>query len=138
MITIRMEVSDIKYIIMLLIVIGLAIADLVTGWIKACVCEELRSSKMRRGGLGKLAEVVVMAAAVGSEIGFSVLGRYYGHELLASVTGELTAFSVFGYIFVMEAVSIIENYARINPKARRIRNIIKKLAIFKEDNDKNE
>lgn len=84
MITIRMEVSDIKYIIMLLIVIGLAIADLVTGWIKACVCEELRSSKMRRGGLGKLAEVVVMAAAVGSEIGFSVLGRYYGHELLGN------------------------------------------------------
>ena len=127
----------IKYIIMLLLTVGLALADFLTGWIKACLADDLRSSKMRKGGLGKLAEIIIMGVAVGSEIGFTALGRYYGHEELAALAGGLTAFSVFGYIFVMETVSILENYAQINPQARRISRIIKKFGIFKEE-DKDE
>ena len=40
-----------KYIIMLMIVIGLALADFATGWIKAYCKGDVRSSKMRKGGL---------------------------------------------------------------------------------------
>ena len=62
-----------KYIIMLMIVIGLALADFATGWIKAYCKGDVRSSKMRKGGLNKLAEIVVMGVAIGSEIGFEQL-----------------------------------------------------------------
>ena len=46
-----------KYIIMLIIVIGLALADFATGWIKAYINDDVRSAKMRKGGLNKLANV---------------------------------------------------------------------------------
>nr|DAZ05213.1 MAG TPA: holin [Caudoviricetes sp.] len=36
---------------MLIIVIGLALADFATGWIKAYCKGDVRSSKMRKGGL---------------------------------------------------------------------------------------
>ncbi|MBQ6676327.1 MAG: phage holin family protein [Ruminococcus sp.] len=126
----------INYIIMLLIVIGLALADFLTGWIKAYIADDVRSAKMRKGGLNKLAEIVVMGVAIGSEIGFTELGKYYGQEQLAALAGSITAFSVFGYIFIMEVVSILENYGAINPQAKWISRIIKKLGSFeKEDND---
>ena len=125
-----------KYIIMLLIVIGLALADFITGWIKAYVNDDVRSAKMRKGGLNKLAEIVVMGVAIGSEAGFSQLGRYYGQQSLADIAGTLTAFSVFGYIFIMEVVSILENYGKINPQADWINRITRKFGAFdKEDND---
>ena len=106
-----------KYIIMLMIVIGLALADFATGWIKAYCKGDVRSSKMRKGGLNKLAEIVVMGVAIGSEIGFEQLGHYYGHSELAGIAGTITALAVFGYIFAMEIVSILENYGEINPQA---------------------
>lgn len=125
-----------QYIIMLLIIIGLALADFITGWIKAYIADDVRSAKMRKGGLNKLAEIVVMGVAIGSEIGFTELGRYYGQQELAALAGSVTAFSVFGYIFIMEVVSILENYGSINPQAKWISRIIKKLGLFeKEDND---
>lgn len=116
-----------KYIIMLIIVIGLACADFVTGWIKAYCHDDVRSAKMRKGGLNKLAEIVVMGVAIGSDIGFEQLGKYYGHEELAAVAGQITAIAVFGYIFLMEIVSILENYGEINPQASWVSKIIKKL-----------
>ena len=129
-------VIRIKYIIMLLIIIGLALADFLTGWIKAYIADDVRSAKMRKGGLNKLAEIVVMGVAIGSEIGFTALGKYYGQEELAALAGSVTAFSVFGYIFLMEVVSILENYGQINPQAKWISRIIGKFGIFdKEDND---
>ena len=125
-----------QYIIMILIIIGLALADFLTGWIKAYIADDVRSAKMRKGGLNKLAEIVVMGVAVGSEIGFRELGHYYGQEQLADIAGELTAFSVFGYIFLMDAVSILENYGEINSQEKWISRIIKKFGIFdKEDNN---
>ena len=54
-----------KYIIMIAIVLGLAIADFATGIIKAYVSHDLSSQKMRKGGLNKLTELVVMATACG-------------------------------------------------------------------------
>ena len=91
---------------MLLIVIGLALSNFITGWIKAYVNDDVRSAKMRKGGLNKLAEIVVMGVAIGSEVGFSQLGRYYGQQSLADLAGTLTAFSVYfhhgGRIYIRE------------------------------------
>ena len=62
---------------MLLIVIGLAIADYITGLIKAYCRSSLSSSKMRKGGLNKLGEIIVMLTACGLDIGIHTLGKYY-------------------------------------------------------------
>ena len=47
-----------KYIIMLTIVIGLALADFATGWIKAFCKGDVRSSKMRKGGLMEVVSIL--------------------------------------------------------------------------------
>lgn len=106
-----------QYIIMFLIVVGLALADFLTGYIKARCADKVMSKAMRIGGLHKFAELVVMGTAIGLDIGMRYLGRYYESQQLADVTGAITAVGVFGYITVMEIISILENYADINPKA---------------------
>ena len=119
-----------KYIIMLLIVIGLAIADYLTGIIKAYCNNDICSSKMRKGGLNKLSEIIVMTASCGLDIGINALGRYYQAVELSEIAGNVTAFVVFAYISVMEVVSIFENYAEINPDAQWAFRIVKKLKNF--------
>ena len=117
-----------QYIIMLTIVLGLALSDFITGIIKGYVTGTLSSSKMRRGGLNKIGEIIVMATACGLEIGIKALGHYYSAAELAGVTGMVTAVLVFGYIVIMELISILENYAEINPdSAGWIGKLLKKL-----------
>lgn len=117
-----------QYIIMLTIVLGLALSDFITGIIKGYVTGTLSSSKMRRGGLNKIGEIIVMATACGLEIGIKALGHYYSVAELAGVTGTVTAVLVFGYIVIMELISILENYAEINPdSAGWIGKLLKKL-----------
>ena len=72
---------------------------------------------MRRGGLNKLGEILVMSTVCGLEIGIKMLGRYYSAEHLADITGTVAAIAVFIYIALMEIISILENYAAINPEA---------------------
>lgn len=127
-----------QYIIMLTIVLGLALSDFITGIIKGYVTGTLSSSKMRRGGLNKIVEIIVMATACGLEIGIKALGHYYSAAELAGVTGTVTAVLVFGYIVIMELISILENYAAINPQAAGwIKSILRKLKDVKEE-EKNE
>lgn len=116
-----------KYIIMLSIVIGLAISDFMTGIIKAYVKNDLSSTKMRRGGLNKIAEIIVMLTSCGVEIGLGMLGVYYQAQHLAEISGVVASCLVFGYITIMELISILENYAEINPDAVWAGKIIKKL-----------
>lgn len=117
-----------QYIIMLTIVLGLALSDFITGIIKGYVTGTLSSSKMRRGGLNKIGEIIVMATTCGLEIGIKALGHYYSAAELAGVTGTVTAVLVFGYIVIMELISILENYAEINPdSAGWIGKLLKKL-----------
>jgi len=104
-----------QYLIMILIIIGLALSDIITGWIKACITDRPRSAKMRKGGLNKLAEITIMLTACGLEIGMEQLGNYYQSPELAGIVGSLTAFSVFVYIALMEIISILENYVEMNP-----------------------
>ena len=79
-----------QYIIMITIVLGLAVSDFVTGIIKGYVSGQLNSTKMRRGGLNKMGELIVMATACGLEVGIRALGHYYDSEALAAITGLAT------------------------------------------------
>ena len=125
-----------QYIIMLTIVLGLAVSDFVTGIIKGYVTGTLSSSKMRKGGLNKIGELIVMATACGLEIGVKALGRYYAADELAKVTGTVAAIIVFGYIVIMELISILENYAEINPQsAGWISKLLKRLKNVKEEDE---
>lgn len=127
-----------KYIIMITIVIGLAAADFITGWMKAYIKKDISSQMMRIGGIHKLAEILIMCVACGLEIGLDLLGRYYSADAggsgaaqkLASVSGMIAALFFFVYILVMEMTSILENYVEINPEARWAKWIVKKLRIF--------
>lgn len=124
-----------KYVIMLSIVVGLAAADFLTGIIKAYVKNDLSSSKMRKGGLNKIAEIIVMSTACGLEVGIDMLGRYYNAERFAEISGTVAAVLVFGYIAVMEIISLLENYCEINPDAKWARKIIKKLRNYEGDEE---
>ena len=106
-----------QYLIMLAIVTGLAASDFITGIIKGYTTGTLSSTKMRKGGLNKIGEIIVMATACGLEIGIKELGRYYTADELGKITGTVAAILVFGYIVIMETISILENYAEINPDA---------------------
>lgn len=123
-----------QYIIMIMIVLGLSVADYLTGIIKAYCKNDICSSKMRKGGLNKLGEIIVMTSACGLDIGINALGKYYEAAELSAIAGTVTAVLVFVYITVMEVVSIFENYAEINPDAQWALRIIRKLKNFKEDN----
>lgn len=127
-----------QYIIMLLIVIGLAIADYLTGIIKAYCKNDICSSKMRKGGLNKLGEIIIMLTACGLDIGIHALGKYYQAVELSDIAGAVTAVMVFTYITVMEIVSIFENYAEINPEAKWTLKFIRKLKLFKEEENSDE
>lgn len=123
-----------QYIVMLLIVVMLAVADIITGFIKGYITDRPRSRKMRIGGLHKVAEITVMATAIGLEIGIDELGKYYDAVQLADIVGAFTAIAIFGFISVMEIVSILENYAEINPDAAWVSKVIK--SIKKQNTDK--
>lgn len=124
-----------QYIIMLAVVVMLAASDIITGFIKGFVTDRPRSRKMRIGGAHKLAEIVVMATAIGLEVGIEMLGQYYDAAQLASIVGAFTAISVFGFITVMEIVSILENYAEINPEAAWVAKILKSMKRREEKAD---
>lgn len=121
-----------KYIIMLTIVIGLALADFITGIIKAYIKQDVSSKMMRMGGLHKVMEIIVMLTAIGIEIGIGMLGQYYDEPRLAEITGVFASGAVFTYIVFMEIISILENYLETNPDAKWAAGILKKLRIFND------
>ena len=116
-----------QYIIMITIVVGLAVSDFVTGIIKGYVTGQLNSAKMRKGGVNKIGEIIIMATACGLEIGINALGKYYNADQLAGITGAITAIAVFFYIVIMELISILENYAEINSEAAWVAKLLKRL-----------
>ncbi len=128
-----------KYIIMLTVVILLAGADFLTGIIKAYLQNDLSSRKMRKGGLNKLAEIIVTATACGLEIGIDLLGAYYHTAELAGLSGAVAAGLVFAYIVLMELISILENYGIISPDAVWVRSLIRKLrSIERKEDDRDD
>lgn len=122
-----------RYIIMFLIVLGLAFADFVTGYIKAKCADKVSSKALRIGGLHKIAELVIMSTAIGLTVGLDRLGQYYNDTRLTDIAGMFTALSIFGYISVMELISIMENFAEIVPQARWARKILKRMKNYEGD-----
>lgn len=120
---------------MLLIVIGLAIADYLTYIIKTYCKNNISSSEMHKVGLKKLGEIIVMLTACGLDIGINALGKYYESAELSAIAGKITANAVFIYITVMEIVSLFENYAEINPNAQWVLTIVKRLKNFNNDKE---
>lgn len=116
-----------QYIIMFIIVVGLTLSDILTGWIKAHVSSDYHSGTMRKGLYRKFAEWLVMGTSIGLEIGLTLLGNYYQSKELANFAGAITAISVFIYISVMEVISIFENFGEINPEMSWIKPILKRL-----------
>ena len=127
-----------KYMIMFLIVIGLALSDILTGLIKAHILGDYCSKIMRQGGLNKIAEAIVMATACGLEFGIGMLGVYYDAAELAGIAGTVTAVSVFMYITVMEVISIFENFAAMNPDAPWVLAIAKRLRSMQRRDDEHD
>ena len=125
-----------QYIIMMSIVLWMAVADIVTGLIKAYITGSLDSTKMRKGALNKIGELIVMTTGCGLEAGIKALSRYYDStEQLAKVTGTVASIVIFSYILIMEMISILENYAEINPEAIWVRWLLKRLKkIHNEEN----
>ena len=124
-----------QYVIMMIIVAWLAIADFITGMIKAYITGTLNSTKMRKGGVNKVGELVIMATGCGLEAGIKALGQYYDvSKELAAITGTVTALLIFGYISLMEIISILENYMEINPNSKGwISKLVKRLKCAEED-----
>lgn len=136
-----------QYIIMLTIVLGLALSDFVTGIFKGYVTKSLSSEVMRKGGINKITELIIMATTCGLEIGIKALGHYYTAEQgvdevwdrIAAIAGTVSALAVFAYILLMEIVSILENYSVINPGAAGwINKLLKRLKVSNDDNSKEE
>lgn len=124
---------NMKYIIMFLIVLGLAFADFITGYIKAKCADKVSSKALRIGGLHKIAELIIMGTAIGLTVGLDLLGRYYNDTRLTDIAGMFTALSIFGYISVMELISIMENFAEVVPQARWARKILKRMKNYEGD-----
>ena len=124
-----------QYLIMFLIIVGLSLSDILTGWIKAHVTNDYKSLIMRKGLYRKAAEWLIMATASGLEIGLKLIGQYYHSEQLANFAGAVTAVSIFVYISVMEVISILENFGEINPEMAWVKPFLKKLGKF-SNNDK--
>ncbi len=125
-----------QYIIMLAIVLGLTLVDFIFGFLKGYVKKNISSQKMRHGGVNKLCELIIMATACGLEIGIQALGRYYASgslETFTRIMGVLAALAVCGYITIMEIVSILENYAEINPHAKWVKRVLKFLKVVEND-----
>ena len=125
-----------QYVIILGIIIFLSIADFITGIIKAYVKNDISSSKMRKGGLNKLATIIVQTVSIGLEIGLNYIGKYYGHADFTNVLGKFTVISVFTYIVIMEIISLLENYIAINPNAKWANAIIKRLKDYESEDNK--
>lgn len=123
-----------KYIIMFLIVLGLAFADFITGYIKARCNDKVSSKALRIGGLHKAAEITIMATAIGLTIGLDMLGKYYTDTRLIDLTSFVTALGVFCYITLMELVSILENFAEITPEAKWAHKIIRRIKNYEKSN----
>ena len=119
-----------QYIIMIFIITGLAVVDYLTGIIKAYCNNTISSRNMRIGGLHKLAEILIMTASCGLDLGINVLGNYYNVTEFSTITGAVTAFCVFTYIVIMEMISIFKNYAEINPEAQWVLRVVKRFKNF--------
>lgn len=116
-----------QYIIMFLLCVIAAIADVITGMCKAYATTGYDSTVMRKGLYCKAINLVVMAFFIAVDVGLELLGRYYSQEQLAKWAGGIGAGFAFAIIMLMEAISIAENFAAANPKSPLAKTLAKHL-----------
>lgn len=94
--------------------------DILTGVLKSIKNKEFNSTKLRKGGINKATEILVLV------FGFALS---YGLPQFNIDIGFDVSFLICGYLFLMEATSIIENVGEINPNLipPKISNFFKKL-----------
>lgn len=126
------------YIIMFLLCVIAAIADVMTGLFKARITTGYDSTIMRKGLYGKATNLVVMAFAITVQVGLEMLGDYYEQKALATWTGGITAGFVFAVIMLMETISIAENFAAANPKSPLAKIFSRRLKKIESTIDKEE
>lgn len=123
-----------QFIIMLAIVTGAATLDFITGWANAFITGDVKSSEMRKGGVRKLVEIVIMAGASGLNIAVDKLAEYSNAEgLFSDIVGAFSAYGVCSYILIMEVISILENYCKMNPNAKWAAALSKRLGGVKNE-----
>lgn len=122
-----------QYIVMFTLCVIAAIADVITGILKARITSGYDSTVMRKGLYGKATNLVVMAFSIAVEIGMEMLGKYYQQEQLAKYAGGITAVFVFAVIILMESISIAENFAAANPKSPLAKILGKRLRKVQND-----
>lgn len=82
------------------------IIDVITGVIFAILTKSLNSTKMRQGGLHKIAEVIAVIFSAYAEYSMDMLDINVGFSIFKIVCA---------YLIVMECISIIENLGKMNP-----------------------
>lgn len=82
------------------------IIDVVTGVIFAILTKSLNSTKMRQGGLHKIAEVMAVIFSAYAEHSMDMLDINVGFSVFKIVCS---------YLIIMECISIIENLGKMNP-----------------------
>lgn len=122
-----------QYIIMFLLVVIAAFADVVTGMFKARITSGYDSTVMRKGLYSKAINLVVMLFFIAMEVGIERLGDYYDQQMLARVVGGVTVVFVWSVIIVMESISIAENFAAANPDSPLSRLIGKRLKKIQDE-----
>lgn len=106
--------------ILMLFCLSAIALDVITGIIKSIKNKKFESSKIRKGGLNKICEIIIL-----------ILGLILKNALphFKVVLNFDVLFVISSYIFFMEIVSIIENIGEINDKLipPKIKNTFKKL-----------
>lgn len=82
------------------------IIDVITGVIFAILTKSLNSTKMRQGGLHKIAEVIAVIFSAYAEHSMDMLDINVGFSIFKFVCT---------YLIIMECISIIENLGKMNP-----------------------
>lgn len=82
------------------------IIDVITGVIFAILTKSLNSTKMRQGGLHKIAEVIAVIFSAYADYSMRMINVNVGFSIFRVVCT---------YLIIMESISIIENLGKMNP-----------------------
>lgn len=97
-------------VVMIMVSLGLAVFDVVTGYVSAIKCNTLNSSVMREGLWSKLGEVFAICLCPAIEFVISLYGESFVHT---SLSIPITT-GVCAYVTLYEITSIIENIGKLN------------------------
>lgn len=118
---------DVKYGIWMAIALGMSVLDIATGYIRAVMHNDVKSSVMRSGLLKKVAIVLVMAMCC--------LLQYAQQFIDLGITIPILSVAC-AFIILMEATSILENANDMLDG--KLTSLIYKILPKKEENDSEE